>query len=315
VLRASELRALAAALTAWLFWIVASPAPACADTIDHFALVMVWMPGLCKLESSRPECKDLSLRRYDGRNLALFALEPASVENGFANTYCSGMPSDSDLDQARQWCDLDKPRINQDIADALSEIMPVVQSCQDRGIWAKYGTCTLYRENDYFRRSIELAKDVATTQLNLKVAGAIGKGIGQDILMDAFTGEFGDNSGGALDLICRQVEGKSHLYQVKITLALSAMNHGLAKDQLWLPQASPRQHCPDTFEVPARGIAPGGRAAAARRGHAAVQARRAAGAAERTRRAGGNRAVAAALKLLILAKNRNPYIAEPGDLG
>src|SRR4051812_39605494 len=34
-----------------------------AQTTDHYALLMVWMPGLCKLEPSRAECKDLTLRR------------------------------------------------------------------------------------------------------------------------------------------------------------------------------------------------------------------------------------------------------------
>jgi ribonuclease I len=230
--------------------------PARADTIDHFALVMVWMPGLCKFEADRPECKGLSLRRYDGRNLAFFALQPAPSENGFADTYCTGMPSDAEMDRGRQWCDMEKTRVSQDVAAALGEIMPVVQSCQDRGIWAKYGSCSLYSPNQYFTRGIQLAKAAASTQLNTKIAGAIGGSITRDALLTAFTGQFGDDSDKAVDFICRKFEGKSHLYQVKITLALSAMNRGLAKDQLWLPRGALRRYCPGTFEVDAPPVPP-----------------------------------------------------------
>ena len=45
-----------------------------AQVTDHYTLLMVWMPGLCKLEPDRPECKELTLRRYDGLNLAFLAL-------------------------------------------------------------------------------------------------------------------------------------------------------------------------------------------------------------------------------------------------
>ncbi|HEY4164587.1 MAG TPA: hypothetical protein VGM59_16085, partial [Dongiaceae bacterium] len=203
------------------------------------------------LESDRPECKDLSLRRYDGRNLAFFALQPAPVENGFADTYCDGMPSDADMDRSRQWCDMDQPRVNQSVADSLSEVMPITQSCQDRGIWAKYGTCSLYSPDQYFSRSIKLAKDAASTQVNTKIAGAVGSKISQDALLAAFTDQFGEDSGKAVDFICRKVDGKNHLYQVRITVTLSAMNRGLAKDQLWLPHGSLRRHCPSEFEVDA----------------------------------------------------------------
>jgi ribonuclease I len=245
-------RFLVAAVSMLAFWMTGGIAPACADTIDHFELIMVWMPGLCKFESDRPECKGLTLRRYDGQNLAFFALQASPGENGLADSYCMTMPSDSDMDRARQWCQMDKTGVRQDIAETLGEVMPIVQSCQDRGIWARYGTCSMYSPDQYFSDGIRLSQEVAATQLNLRIAGAVGTRVGLDDLLAAFSAQFGEDSAKAIDFVCRTGQDKaSHLYQVKITVSLSAMNRGLGKDQLWMPRGALRRHCPASFTVDA----------------------------------------------------------------
>src|SRR5215813_1950278 len=81
-----------------------------ADVTDHYALLMVWMPGLCKFEPDRAECKDLTLRRYDGLNLAFLALQSVRPI-GASNTFCYTMLDDEDMDRARQWCDMYRPKI------------------------------------------------------------------------------------------------------------------------------------------------------------------------------------------------------------
>lgn len=217
---------------------------------DHYALLMVWMPGLCALEADRPECKDLTLRRYDGQHLAFMALEVAH-ESGGSDTFCFTMPSDSEMDRSRDWCDMVEPNLGPEFASQLKELMPVAQSCQDRGMWARYASCTLYSADDYYSRGFRLAKAAAGTMVNLKIAGAIGQEVGQQALVAAFESQFGAETGNAIDFICRKSGGKSHLVNVKLTVTVKALTRGLAPEYLWKPQRPLRRGCPENIFVDA----------------------------------------------------------------
>jgi ribonuclease I len=217
---------------------------------DHYALMMVWMPGLCALEPDRPECKDLSLRRYDGQNLAFQAIE-IERESGAPQTYCFTMPSDSEMDRSRDWCDMSEPRLSPELAKELETLMPIAQSCQDRGLWAHYASCTMYSADDYYSRGFRLAKAVAATLVNVKIAGAVGRTVSQQALVTAFEQQFGDETGRSIDFICRKRDGKSHLLNVKITLTAKALSRGLAPDYLWKPDRSMRRSCPESIVVDA----------------------------------------------------------------
>jgi ribonuclease I len=217
---------------------------------DHYVLLMVWMPGLCALEPDRPECKDLTLRRYDGQNLAFMALESAS-EGDVAQTFCYTMPSDFEMDHARDWCDMGRPDVQPSTAALLKKLMPIAQSCQDRGLWARYASCTMYSPDDYYSRALRLAQAVATTRFNLKIAGAIGRVASQQALVSAFEDDFGQETGNAINFICRKSAGKSHLVNVKITVTVKALTRGLGPDYLWKPSRPLRRSCPENIVVDA----------------------------------------------------------------
>jgi ribonuclease I len=219
-------------------------------TADHYALLMVWMPGLCALETERPECKDLSLQRYDGQHLSFMALELAH-ESGISDTFCFSMPSDFEMDHSRDWCDMSKPNLDPSLAAQLKQLMPIAQSCQDRGLWARYASCTMYSAGDYYTRGFKLARAVAATKVNLKVAGAIGQTASQQALVAAFEEDFGDETGSAIDFICRKIAGKSHLVNVKITVTAKALTRGLGKEFLWKPTRTLRRSCPENIVVDA----------------------------------------------------------------
>src|SRR5919198_444424 len=119
-----------------------------AQVTDHYALLMVWMPGLCKFEPDRKECKDLTLRRYDGLNLAFMALQSVRPI-GAPNTFCYTMLDDESADRAHDWCSMYQPKIANTLELQLQTLMPVMQSCQDRGLWARYGSCTMYSADEY----------------------------------------------------------------------------------------------------------------------------------------------------------------------
>lgn len=221
-----------------------------ADVTDHYALLMVWMPGLCKFEPDRAECKELTLRRYDGLNLAFMALQSARPSNA-SNTFCYTMLDDESMDRSRKWCDMFQPKIADTLTIQLKTLMPVMQSCQDRGLWARYASCTMYSADDYYSRAIKLAKSVAATQLNSKIAAAVGATAKQSELLDAFRADFGDEKVNAVDFICRKIGNTSHLLQVRISLTPRALTRGLEKELLWKPTNPLRRGCPENFVVDA----------------------------------------------------------------
>lgn len=226
------------------------PSGARADVTDHYALLMVWMPGLCKFEPDRVECKELSLRRYDGLNLAFMALESVRPSNA-SNTFCYTMLEDEDSDRSRQWCDMYQPKIPDTLTLQLKKLMPVTQSCQDRGLWARYASCTMFSATDYYSRAIKLANSVAGTQLNIKIAAAVGATAKQSELRAAFVADFGDEKVNALEFICRKEGSKAHLLQVRIAVMPRALTRGLAKEFLWKPTSPLRPNCPENIEVDA----------------------------------------------------------------
>jgi ribonuclease I len=221
-----------------------------AQVTDHYTLLMVWMPGLCKLEPDRAECKDLTLRRYDGLNLAFLALQSVRSSNA-PNTFCYTMLGDQELDRSRQWCDMYRPRILDTLAVQLKIVMPVMQSCQDRALWSRYASCTMYSADDYYSRGIKLARSVSGTQFNSKIAAAVGQTAKQSDLVAAVAADFGDEKTNAVDFICRKIEGKFHLLQVRIALTPRAVTRGLAPELLWKPTNPLRRSCPENILVDA----------------------------------------------------------------
>ena len=221
-----------------------------AQVTDHYALLMVWMPGLCKFEPDRVECKDLTLRRFDGLNLAFMALQSARAA-GASNTYCYTMIDDESLDRQRKWCDMTQPKIANTLAVQLKTLMPVTQSCQDRGLWARYASCTMYSGDEYYARAIKLAKSFNVTQLNSKIAAAVGATVKQSELLAAFEADFGDEKVNAVEFFCRKVGNVSHLFQVRVSVTARALTRGLSKDVLWKPQNPLRRNCAENIVVDA----------------------------------------------------------------
>jgi ribonuclease I len=232
----------------------AATSSARADVTDHYALLMVWMPGLCKFEPDRAECKELTLRRYDGLNLAFMALQSVRPSNA-SNTFCYTMLEDEGMDRSRKWCDMYQPKIPDTLTIQLKKLMPVMQSCQDRGLWARYASCTMYSATDYYSRAIKLANSVAGTQLNSKIAAAVGSIAKQSELLDAFKAEFGDEKVNAVDFVCRKLDGKFHLLQVRISVTPRALTRGLDKELLWKPTSPLRRACPENIVVDAPPVA------------------------------------------------------------
>jgi ribonuclease I len=221
-----------------------------AQVTDHYALLMVWMPGLCKIEPDRTECKDLTLRRFDGLNLAFMALQSVRSSGG-SNTFCYTMINDETLDRSRQWCDMYQPKIAPGLTQELQTLMPVTRSCQDRGLWARYASCTMYSGDEYYARAIKLAKSFTNTQLNSKISAAVGTTAKQSELLEAFKADFGDEKINAVEFLCRKIGSQSHLLQVRVSVTARALTRGLEKESLWKPQNVLHRNCPESIVIDA----------------------------------------------------------------
>jgi ribonuclease I len=133
----------------------------------------------------------------------------------------------------------------------LKTLMPVMQSCQDRGLWARYASCTMYSPDDYYARAIKLANAVTGTQVNSKIAAAVGATAKQSELVAAFAADFGDEKTNAIEFFCRKIDGKFHLLQVRIAVTPRALTRGLAPELLWKPPRPLRRTCPENILVDA----------------------------------------------------------------
>jgi ribonuclease I len=109
----------------------------------------------------------------------------------------------------------------------------------------------MYSADEYYSRGIKLAKAVAGTQLNSKIAAAVGATARQSELVEAFKADFGDEKANALELICRKVGNASHLFEVRISVTARALTRGLAKESLWKPANPLRRRCPENIVVDA----------------------------------------------------------------
>jgi ribonuclease I len=109
----------------------------------------------------------------------------------------------------------------------------------------------MYSATDYYSRAIKLAKAFAGTQLNSKIAAAVGTTAKQSDLLDAFKADFGDEKVNAVDFICRKIGNTSHLLQVRVAVTARALTRGLDKELLWKPASPLRRGCPENIVVDA----------------------------------------------------------------
>lgn len=226
--------------------------PAWADAIDHYTLIMSWTPGLCWQQPSRKECADLTLHLYGGRNLTLLALSPDPPEGNMRDDFCFASMGDSNLDRAQRWCEMDEVPIRSgELRAALAEVMPAAQSCQERGSWARYGSCSLFSPDEYFRRAVKLAKEMAGTLINARIVGSAGQTVKQAELESDFEMQFGEGSAKALSLVCKADGNKAHLVEVRVTVASHALTAGLDAKNLWIPKGASKGSCPSDIVIDA----------------------------------------------------------------
>lgn len=240
------------------------PRLAGAQALDHYTLIMAFLPGQCLVKPKLPLCEGLTLKDPAGRNLTLIGLRPDPHANSVPLRDCDPMAtafSTPLLEGERETltaaaCHLPPVRLSDDLAKSLAAVMPSTAQCAERRFWSSYGACSLLSQERYFQRAVDRAQDMQHTLLNLTIAGAIGTRVKRDTLIDAFTQQFGDDGAAALQLVCGRSKKRVQavLTEVRLKLRQQGTMRPLSREGLWQETGSAlRQRCPDQFLIPEAG--------------------------------------------------------------
>jgi hypothetical protein len=251
-------------LACWLL-LAALPHGAAAQSLDHYTLVMGFLPGKCLEKPELPLCQGLTLKDPAARSLMLIGLRPDARSDSVPLEDCDPLAGAFSVpifegeadDAATRACKLPAMKLSPALAQSLAEVMPSTAQCAEREYWSRYGACSMLSEESYFQRAVGRAKDMQKTLLNVTMAGAIGKRIKRDELIDAFAQQFGDDAAqSALQLVCARAKKRSIsvLVEVRVKMRQLGTMRAITKEGLWLePGSALRQRCPDEFLVPEAG--------------------------------------------------------------
>jgi len=255
---------------AWRYWLLpllmlaGLPQAAPAQTMDHYSLLMAFLPGQCLVKPELPLCAGLNLKDPAARNLTLIGLRPDPRSGSVPLRDCDPMAGafstplmDGDVETpGSESCAMPPVKLSDDLAKALKEVMPSVAQCAERRFWSRYGACSMLSEEMYFERAVGRAKDLQKTLLNVTIASSIGSRVKRDALVAAFTQQFGEENAAALQLVCGRSKKKlqSVLTEVRIKLNQLGTMRSLTKESLWQESGAAQRHrCPEEILIPEAG--------------------------------------------------------------
>lgn len=241
----------------------ALPRLAGAQSLDHYTLIMAFLPGQCLVKPELQLCKGLTLKDPAGRNLTLIGLRPDPHANSVPMRDCDPSSTafstplvEGESETLAAACHLPPVRLSDGLAKALADVMPSTAQCAERRFWSSYGSCSMLSQERYFQRAVDRAQDMQRTLLNFTIAGAIGTRVKRDTLIDAFTQQFGDDGAAALQLVCGRSKKRIQavLTEVRLKLRQQGTMRPLSREGLWQETGSAmRQRCPDQFLIPEAG--------------------------------------------------------------
>jgi|RhiMethySRZTD1v2_1073278.scaffolds.fasta_scaffold03065_19 ribonuclease T2 len=219
-----------------------------SPSITHYVLALSWGPAFCEFNPDKPECRELDGADFAASNLTVHGLWPNSGPSD-GPSYCNVDAATKALDQPQSWCELPKPKLDDDTRALLKSAMPGTASCLDRHEWIKHGTCADMRAQSYFADTLRLAAAVQATRLGQVITDNVGRNVTPQQLANAFEATFGAGSSQALTFICTERKGSHYLAEIRIALAPSSLKGTLERDDLYLEGPRPAGSCPDTMRI------------------------------------------------------------------
>ena len=241
-----------------------SPRTVSAQALDHYTLLMAFLPGQCLANPDLKLCDGLTLKDPAARNLTLIGLRPDAHAASIPLRDCDPMGAafstpimdGSVVEPGQEACALPALTIDGTLREALDSVMPSTKQCADRRFWSRYGACSMLSQEMYFQRAVDRAKDMQKTLLNVIIGSNIGQRVKRDVIVDAFAQQFGADNVPALQLVCGRAKKRllSILTEVHVTFNQLGTMKPLAKEGLWMETgAGARHRCPEEFLIPEAG--------------------------------------------------------------
>ncbi|WP_271410117.1 ribonuclease T2 family protein [Pseudomonas sp. Q1-7] len=151
------------------------------DQHDGYVLAATWQPGFCEhasYQGSKPECEALDAGELRISHLTLHGLWPNRQSCGKHYGHCQG------------------PQMNLR-ADTLDYVRPWMPNFQystrfGRYQWDKHGICQTQMDDDtYFRRAVDLVRQLDESKAGQYVVANIGGGISRRVFYQKVEDEFG----------------------------------------------------------------------------------------------------------------------------
>jgi len=177
-------------------------------------LALSWQPAFCERQSSKPECQDQTVGRFDADHLSLHGLwpQPHGLE------YCQVDARTRALDRPGNWMNLPAPDLQEDTLRQLRQAMPGAASGLERHEWVRHGRCFGADADPYFRTALALLEQVNRSPLRDTLARRVGGPVAVSELKAAFEQGFGPGASGALSVRCQRDGERALITELRLSL-------------------------------------------------------------------------------------------------
>ncbi|MEA2112160.1 MAG: ribonuclease T2 [Campylobacterota bacterium] len=155
------------------------------DVSTNNLLAISWQNAFCETHQKKRECRNIKATDFSASHFTLHGLWPQPRDN----TYCKK--------SKKVW--LEKPLYTE-----LLHVMPAAKSGLHQHEWKKHGTCYNSSQEQYFKDSILLLKQINNSAVRDFFAKNIGKTVTAKQVRLAFDRAFGQGSGRKVKMQCHK---------------------------------------------------------------------------------------------------------------
>jgi ribonuclease T2 len=169
-------------------------------TAKQNLLAISWQNAFCQMNQYKKECKSMDRDSFGAYEFVLHGLWPQPRNN----LYCDVSKKQIGMDKNKQWYSLDKLELTSETRKELSELMPGYASYLHRHEWVKHGTCYGTDEEQYYKDSLNLLKQVNNSKVGEYFKNRIGENVYLREIRQVFDKEFGHGAGDHVTMRCRK---------------------------------------------------------------------------------------------------------------
>ncbi len=167
---------------------------------EETLLALSWHNSFCETHRGRKECRRRQAVHPADNRFVLHGLWPQPREL----LYCNVPYEIKQLDKNRQWNRLPRVPLSEETRRALLRVMPGAASNLHRHEWIKHGTCSGEEPEAYFKRAIDLTKQVNGSKVGRFFADNTGRVVTLRQIRFKVDESFGRGSGKQVEMLCKK---------------------------------------------------------------------------------------------------------------